>query len=223
MKTRRWAILIVLILGLLLCLGILFRTFLFENVIQPFSLMIWILLRVLSAVDQNIYWGGLLFVGLIFLLLRLGRTPGANEPEPPPDTFSALENIRYWRTAIMVTRSEITEVNVLKRYLGKMLATAYAVNTPGRANLEIYNALKLRQISLPEPVYAFLFPGALPASGGSFRQFLQNIRQAPQRLARRWSGRDLEDYYRSIEEVLAYIESTLEVKNDDEESNSHHH
>ncbi len=223
MKNRRRISLILLILGLLLCLGILFRTFLFENFIQPVTLMIWVLLRVLSAVDQNIYWGGLLFAGLIFLLLRLGRTPSVNEPEPPSDTFSALENIRYWRTAIVVTRSEITEVNVLKRYLGKMLATAYSVNEPGRPNLEIYNALKLRQIPLPEPVYAFLFPGALPAPGGSFRQFLQNIRQAPQRLARQWSGRDLEDYYRSIEEVLAYIESTLEVKNDDEESNSHHH
>ncbi len=215
MSTNRRIALIGLILGLLLCLGILFRAFIFENIVQPISLLIWIFQRVVSAVDQNIYWGILLFAGLIFLLLRLGRTPTVSEQEPPPDTFSALENIRYWRTAIMVTRSEITEVNVLKRYLGKMLATAYAVNAPGRVNLEIYNALKLRQIPLPEPVYAFLFPGALPESGGSFKQFLQNIRQAPQRWVRHWSGRDLEDYYRSIEEVLAYIESTLEMKHGD--------
>ncbi len=223
MKTTQRITLIVLILGILVCLGILFRDFLFENFIRPISLMVWILLRVLSSVDQNIYWGVLLFAGLILLLLRLGRTPGGAEQEPPPDTFSALENIQYWRTAIMVTHSEMTEVNVLKRYLGKMLATAYAVNTPGRANLEIYNALKLRQIPLPEPVYAFLFPGVLPTSGRSLRQVLQSIRRLPQRWARRLSGRELDEYYKSIEEVMAYIESTLEVKNDDEESNSHHH
>jgi hypothetical protein len=223
MKTTRWITLIALILGLLICLWILFRAFIFENIVQPISLLVWIFLRVISSVDQNIYWGILLFAGLIILFLRLGRSPAVNQPEPPLETFSALENIKYWRTAIMVTRGEITEVNVLKRYLGKMLATAYAVNMPGRANLEIYNAIKLRQISLPEPIYAFLFPGALPVPRKSFSQILQSIRQFPRRWANRWSGRELEEYYQSIEEVLTYIESTLEVRNDDEKSDSYNH
>ena len=216
MKKSQRILLVFLILGLLLCLGILFRDFILDNLVRPISLLLWILQRVLQSVDQNVYWGVLLFAGLIFVLLRLGRGPTIEERTPPPDTFSALENVKYWRTAIMVTHDETTEVNVLKRYLGKMLATAYAVREPGRANLEIYNALKLRQIPLPEPVYTFLFPGSLPASGKTFRQVLQSIRQAPRRWAHRWSGRDLQEYYQSIEEVLAFIESTLEVKNEDE-------
>ncbi len=223
MKNSRRITLIILLVGLLLCLGIVFRGFLVENIIRPISLLVWILLRVLQSVDQNIYWGALLFAGLIFVLLRLGKGPAVEERTPPPDTFSALENVRYWRTAITVTRDETTEVNVLKRYLGKMLATAYAVKEPGRANLEIYNALKLRQIPLPERVYAFLFPGSLPASERSFRRVLQAIRRAPQRLVHRWSGRDLQEYDQSIDEVLAFIESTLEVKNDNEESGSPNH
>ncbi len=215
MKRTRWIILIVLLLGLILCLGFLFRDFFFENFVKPVSLLIWILLRVLQSVDQNIYWGVLLFVSLIFILLRLSKGPTNEELTPPPDTFSALENVKYWRTAILVTHDEMTEVNVLKRYLGKMLANAYAVKAPARANLEIYNAMKLRQIPLPESIYTFLFPGALPPARRSFKQVLQDIIHAPKRWTQRLAGRDLEAYYHSIEEVLAFIESALEVRNDD--------
>ena len=177
----------------------------------------------LQSVDQNVIWGLVLFLAVIFLLLRLGSEPATFDRTESTAPNTTLENVKYWRTAIMVTHDEITELNVLKRYLGKMLASVHAVKQPGSANLEIYNALKQRSIPLPEPVYAFLFPAAPPAAGRSFRRFLAAIRDFPKKWSRRWSGRDVEEYYATIEEVLAYIESTLEIKHDDAESDSHNH
>ncbi len=224
MKISRRVILIILILGLLVCLVLLFQTFIMDNFVRPLSLVIWMLLRVLQVVDQHIYWALLLISAIIYLLIRLGREPASFESSHPlPDSFSALENIRYWRTSITATHDETSEFNVLKRYLGKMLANAYAVQQPGITNLEIYNALKLRQIALPDDIYDFLFPGTMHASGRSLRQLWQSIRQAPRRWSRKWSGRDVEEYYRSVEKVLAFIESDLEINHDDEESDSHIH
>jgi len=223
MKLSRRITLIVLILGLLFFLVILFRSFILENFVRPVSLMFWMGLRVLQSIDQNVIWGLVLFFAVILLLLRLGSEPATFDRTEPPATNTTLENVKYWRTAIMVTHDEITELNVLKRYLGKMLASAYAVKQPGSANLEIYNALKQRSIPLPEPVYAFLFPDAPPAARRSFRRFLAAIRDFPKKWSRRWSGRDVQEYYETIEEVLAYIETTLEIKHDDAESDSHNH
>lgn len=223
MKLSRRITLIVLILGLLFFLAVLFRSFILDNFVRPVSLMFWMGLRVLQSIDQNIIWGLVLFFAVIFLLLRLGREPAAFESNRPPAPNTTLENVNYWRTAILVTHDEITELNVLKRYLGKMLAAVYAAKQPGSANLEIYNALKQGDILLPEPVYAFLFPAAPPAAGRSFRRVLASIRDFPRKWSRRWSGRDVEEYYASIEEVLTYVESTLEIKHDDTESNSHIH
>ena len=222
-KLSRRITLIILILGILLLLGILFQSFILENFVRPISLVIWLGLRVLQSIDQTIIWGLLLFFAVMFLLLRLGREPATVESSHPPASNTTLENVRYWRTAIMITHDEITELNVLKRYLGKMLASMYAAKQPGSSNLEIYNALKQRSIPLPDAVYAFLFPPVLPASGLSIKQVLRAIWDAPRKMSRRWTGSDVADYYASIEEVLAYIESNLEIKHDDTESDSSNH
>lgn len=84
-----------------------------------------------------------------------------------------------------------------------------------KAQWEIYDALKRQQISLPLPIYDFLFP--VEPSGGkrTFRQVLQIIRCTPEKWVRRWAGRDLAEYYRSIEAVLIFMESLKETKYDD--------
>lgn len=223
MQLSRRIILIVLILALLVLSGILFQSFILQNFVRPVGLLLWAGLRLLRTFDQGVIWALLLFCAVIFLLLRLGRETASYDSTPPASSNTTLENVKYWRTSILVTHDEITELNVLKRYLGKMLAAVYAAKEPGSTNVEKYNALKQRSIPLPEPVYAFLFPAAPEAGRRSLWKVLAAIRDLPKKWSRRWSGRDIEEYYASIEEVLAYIESTVEIKNDDAESNNHNH
>jgi hypothetical protein len=230
--------LILILLGLLFFLGILFRAFLLDNLVRPVAVLFWFLLRILSSVDQVYYWGTLVFatLGYVFysLFLRRPKRPAVFEQTPPSRANATLENVHYWRTTILVTLDEIGKPNILKHNLGKMLASIYVSKEPGSSSLEVYKALRLinrplpeqmtselHRISLPEGMYAFLFPEESPAraadsawSGNFFGKVFHTIWQTPRNLMRKWTGRDVADYYKSIEEVVALMESSMEINHD---------
>ena len=97
----------------------------------------------------------------------------------------------------------------------------YTSRQPETPHWEVYEALRLRQIPLPENIYAFLFPDKPLGGRPSFRQVLHTIRSAPKKWARRWTDRDVAAYYRSIEEVVNFMESSMEITHDDEHLNTH--
>ncbi len=215
MKITRRAFLIIILLGLSLLLGILFHSFILNDVIKPVALVFWVFRRILLSVNQNIYWGLLIFSALTVAFIRLTKSLPDEELPPSPDSNATLRVIDSWRTSIWQAGNEIEKFNILKQNLGWTLASLYASNQPGKAKWEIYDALKRQQISLPIPIYDFLFPGEPSGSKRSFRQILRIIRRTPGKWVRRWTGRDLAEYYRSIETVLTFMESLKETKDDD--------
>src|SRR5512140_740144 len=85
MKSSSRLSLLLLILGLLFCLGILFRSWLLKGVVEPIAILFMYLWRVIQSVHQGVYWGILLFSALIdgsypLFFRRLQR------PAPPEDT-----------------------------------------------------------------------------------------------------------------------------------------
>ncbi len=194
---------------------------------MPVTTLLWYLGRILSTVDQAFYWGTLVFLALLYitysLFLRQLLRPASSLPAPPPASNATLENIHYWRMTILVTKDEMAESNILTRKLGKMLATMYASKQAGASTIEIYEALKQHQIPLPEHVYTFLFPDESIATRRSFAQVLQNIWRAPRSWIRRWTKQDLAEYYRSIDQVIALMESTMEIENDAEPIKTSYH
>ncbi len=209
-----------LLLGLLLCLGILFRSTLFEYVVQPVAILFMVLWRVIRSVHQGVYWGILSFSALIYasyhLFFRRLQKPAAHEEIRPTGSNATLENVRYWRTMILATQDEIEKPNILKRQLREMLASVLANKQPGNSTVEMYNSLKLHKIPVPQNIYAFLFPEESSTLHRSFTQSLQAIWQAPRRWFGRWKDHEVDDYHRSIEQVIAYMESCMEIENDPE-------
>jgi hypothetical protein len=223
MKIPRRAALISLLLALCLFLGFLFRAFILAHFVTPVALVFWLLWRVIQSVDQKIYWSLLAFPPLMYALRRLTAKRFRQEPPEPPAANVALENVNYWRASILLARDEIEKPNFLKQNLGKMLATAYASRRPGAPNWEIYDALKLRQMPLPEHIHAFLFSAELTGAQRSFKQRLQGIWLAPQKWIRRQTGRDVAEYYQAIEEILTLMELAMETRHADESFDSHNH
>ena len=215
MKFSNRLSLLVLLLGLALFLGILFRSYLLDYFVAPVAVVLLVLWRIVLSVHQAIYWGILIFAVVSYVFLRLLQRPVAHEQVSQPASNVTLDNINYWRTLILYSHSEIEKPNALKHDLGRILARVYASKQPEATQFEIYDALKLRQIPLPEHIYAFVFPAEPSPSGRSFRQILQTLRQAPGKWARRWMGRDVADYDQAIQDVLAFIESSLEMNHDD--------
>ncbi len=73
MKIPMRLALLALILGLCLFLGILFNSFVFDSVIRPIAVLLWVIWQIVQSVDQGIYWGALIFAALAYAARRLTR------------------------------------------------------------------------------------------------------------------------------------------------------
>ena len=223
MRISRRTSLVLLLLGLFLFAGILFRAAILDNFVTPVALVVWLFRRIVLSVDQRIYWIGLIFSAALIGILRLVGRPAPLEREAAPRSNATLETVSYWRTSILITRDEIDEYNLLRRELGKLLTAVVASRRPDIPQWEILTQLRSGQIPLPEDLRAFLFPEEDSGAGRSFRQRLQTLLQAPRKWARRWRGSDRAGYYQSIEDVIRLMESELENPYDDNERNNHPH
>lgn len=216
--------LVILLLGLALFVGILFRAFILDNFVTPVALVLWAFWRLLLSVDQVVYWGVLIAAAGVYTFTRLFffvRGPITVEPTTPSDTNTTLQHINYWRTLIYLTQDETEKYNSLRRDLCRMLVDRYASQQVEAAHFKVYEAVQQRQIPLPEDIYAFLFPAEPAGAQRSFRRILSTLKQIPRRRIRHWTGREVAEYYQSIEDVIRFMESTLEIQHDDEHLDSH--
>ena len=225
MKNSRRIFLISLILGLILLAGLLFPSFIQDNFVTPIALVLWLFWRILQSIDQKIYWVLLVFSVVTYFVARLYRwiqEPPALEITSPSGSNATLERINQWKLSIRLMTIETSTSSVLEDSLGKMLAALYASKQSEAVQYEIYDALKRRQIPLPESVYTFLFPDESAGAKWSVKRLLQAIRDAPRKRIRRWTGREEADYYRALGQVIEFMESVLEHKYADDNFDAHH-
>lgn len=180
------------------------------GLVRPIALVIWAFWRVLQSIDQTIYWGALIFFSVVYAFYRLTRESTHAAPVKQPGSNLTLENLGYWRNAIIFTSDEIDQDNLLKQNLGKMLASIYAAQQPGTANIDIYTALHRQEIMLPEKIFVFLFPPENISPNFSLPALARAIQRTFRNIVRRLSRRDVADYYQSINEMLTFMESTIE-------------
>jgi hypothetical protein len=215
MKENGRTILIFLLLGFALLLIYLFPLFFLDNFVRPVALVFWLFWQVLLSIDQRIYWSLLIFLASLYAFLHLILGRAYIRPAPPPDSNLTQESIDYWRTFIRLSTRDRASVKILKQNLVEMLVTMYTSRQPETPHWEVSEALQERQIPLPEPIYNFLFPSQPLRGRLSFREVLQTTRLAPMKWVRWWKGRDTAGYYRSIDEVLTFLESSMEITHDE--------
>ena len=193
----------------------LFWPFIVNEIIKPISLVVWLLLRILVlSIDQKYYWGALIFITVFFLYRLLPQGQAATYPDEPQSSNNALRNIEYWRNLFLLTDQYVRDDKTLKRELIRLLISLYATKQASAANFEIYEALQKREIPLPEHIYAFLFAENSLDNSHSLKKRIQNIGLAPQRWVRRITGQEAAEHNRKINEVLVFLETALEIKND---------
>ena len=223
--SRRTVLIIGFILGLFLLVGFSFPSFIQDNFVTPIALVLWLGWRILRSVDQQVYWIALIFAVVMYCLIRVYRWAyGVDtfEQTQSLDLNAALEQIRYWRTSIRLTGFETDRSNILGHNLAKLLAAVYASKQLHVAPHEVYSALEQREMPLPEPVYAFLFPAQSSGAKRSIKQMLRNLRDIPRKQIRRWTGREKAEYYELLDQVLKFMESVMENEHDDERLDAHH-
>ncbi len=223
MKISRRVALVILLLGLAFFIGLLFPSFVQDNVVTPVALVLWLFWRILQSVDQALYWLALIFlvVGYFFArLFRWSQDPLFYNPPTSPDANAMLERISYWQSAIRLASIETYKSKTLEQDLGMLLAALYASRQPEAVQFVIYDKLKARALPLPEDIHAFLFPAEATGSKRPFTRILRNIRDWPRKRIRRWTGREKAEYFQALDQVLTFMESAMENEHDDKHLDS---
>jgi hypothetical protein len=109
---------------------------------------------------------------------------------------------------------DIREEKILKRELTHLLTSLYASKQSTSDNFGIYDALQQGEIPLPEHIHAFLFSTESQRAGGPIKRLLQSIRKTPRKWIRQWTGQEKAEHFRMIDEVLRFLETSLEINDD---------
>jgi hypothetical protein len=207
----------VFLLLIILFVGLLFWPFIFNNILTPVSLAVWVLLRIfVLSIDQKYYWGAIIFMTAFFLYRRL-------VPPPPPliqaDDFQisneVMRTIDYWRSLLTLPDQNIQVGKNLKEELARLVLSVDPANQRILPHYQLYDALRRGEMPIPDHIHAFLFSAEPQKKGRSLKKLVQFIRSTPQRWLRRWTGQEFADHCRMIDETLDFIETSLEMKNDD--------
>jgi hypothetical protein len=223
MQLRPRGIVALSLAGTVLVLGLAFPQILFENVILPTATLLWLLLRIfVLSIDQQVYWWGVIsLAAAVVLVLLLRESPGTAFSHSTR-LSTAWDPSRRWRESLLLNVRSEPDKDTFRRELSWLLTSLYASERPGFAKYQVREAFLQGRISLPPSVHAFLFSSTTPAPLPPFlshpvvnlRMKIKSLGQALQRQARRRSGQDTADYFNSIDEVLSFMETSLEMNHE---------
>jgi hypothetical protein len=209
--------------GIFLLLVLIFQQFLIANVVLPIATVVWALLRIfVLSIDQRVYWWILIGILVLVPLIRELRDTAPSGPERPSTANWWLERVDFWRGSILANVREAGDSSTVKHNLVWLLASLYATGQQKSPDYGINMALQQGESGLPDYLRAFLWPPPRPARPPFFkhpvgfaRHTMHSLRAASALRIRRWTGREAAEYYRAIELVLAHMETSLEMRNDD--------
>ena len=224
MNISRRMVIIFLIGAIVLFLGMLFWPFVLNDIIQPIALVLWFLIRILVlSLHQKYFWYALICIAFVVLIRLLPPEPSTSPPDSFPGRNAAIQKIGYWRSLFLYTDQNVQEEKTLRRELIHLLTSLYASEERTSNNFGIYEALQQGKIPLPETIHTFLFPQEQPESGRPIQQFIQSLRKAPRQWIRQWTGQEKAEHFQRVEEVLHFMETSLEIKHDDRNFSQNKH
>lgn len=216
MNLSRRIILSILFVMLVLLFGMFFWPFVFNEIITPIALTAWLFLRIsVLSVDQNCYWGVIIFVVAVFLFRLHSDAPATNPARDFPDENDTVRTIGYWRSRYALTNPNAYDDKALKRELIHLVASLYASKQRASPSFVFYDALERGEIPLPDHIHTFLFPGEPEEARRSFQELMRTVREKAQKWIRRQTGQETKEYHRMIDEILRFMETSLEIENGD--------
>jgi hypothetical protein len=201
---------------LTLILGVVFWPFILNQIIIPTSMAVWLLLRIfILSIDQTYYWGAIIILVVVFLFRLLPQDLITVPSGDIPTENDTMINIGHWRNLFVVTEDGIHDDRFFKQELIHLLLSLYASKQQTSTNYLLYEALQRGELPLPEHIHTFLFPGEPRKSKWKVVNLFQSARTSIRNWKRRWTGQNTADHYQMINEILHFIESSMEMKNDD--------
>jgi len=212
MKSAHKTLAITFFLVFVIILVIFFRPFLQTNIVEPLVLVIWLIFRVIASVDQKIYWGILVFLSCYLIIrnfvVKTESSTGFAKTLPK----EPVRGVEFWRSAFESATYEKENFHLLRQNMKDLLVSA-VMQKEHLTNTQAQTALDDKQLPLPDSVYAFIYPPK--SSGNSWgKNFNSWVAQHIPVALRRWNSGAAREHYQSINEVLQWMETYLEMKNE---------
>ena len=230
MKRRLRYLLFALSLGLIGMAALLFPQFVLTGIVMPAATAVWLILRVfVLGIHQQVIWWGVIVLSVMIAFRGLYRGSAVDSRLSVSDWHPARDRTGVWRDSILLGVGAARSKDSFRRDLMWLFTTLYSSRQQGEAKYQIRDAIQERRIPLPEPIYAFLFftPRSAPKQSlvrhpvERLRSMLDSCVQAIQKRVRRRTGRETADYLRAIDEVLTFMETSLEMRHEYDTSEVH--
>jgi len=144
-------------MGLFLALGLVFRSFVMENLVRPIALVVWAAWRILASVDQQFYWG---LVILMCLLLGWRMIPAdAPETQEEPKAREPQTRIGYeaWLSMLTSIEKGSPALETLRHRLKRLLVSV-VIQTERMTADEAEEMIRAECLPLSRKALAFVFP-----------------------------------------------------------------
>lgn len=204
--------LLVLLIFILLVSGIVvFRSFLMIYIIKPIALLCWAIWRIISSVNQNVYWIILIALCIIFMIRMIPFEDGRPSRASYTYSYKPPTRVDYWRTLIKDSALGKNENEKLRKYLKELLITVIS-QTDGVSAIEVEKNLENRMIFLSPSLHEYLFSSNM--KGKFFQGNTLNTIYFLPRWFRRWGRKYIHQNNLMIDEVLEYTETELEINDE---------
>jgi hypothetical protein len=189
-KKERLLFLVLFIL-VLVVLALLFGPYVSRNFLEPLALGLWLLLRVfVLSIDQSVLWGLMILAIVVRFIVRPKRNLQPPYEEGAPTRNAALRDLERWRYLFSQKPRGSREFGSLQRELARTICAAYASRKRICSDYEVWDAFEEGRIPLGEGIRSFLFAET--------------------------AAKKRKEYDRLAMECLDYLESQLEIRDDDE-------
>jgi hypothetical protein len=204
--------LISLALGLVLSTTLLFPAVLLKGLIEPIATLLWAAWRVITSVDQGIYWAALIAVYMILMILILPRASGGQVNPAYRHRPAPRIQVERWQALLQGASVGDEEGALLRDNLLSLLASTLGQERPLPPD-ELERELASKRISLSPAARAYLFPAATKARHLSNAHHARGAAGTP-RWFRRWMHRAAFPDHDAVDELLQRMESIMEITDD---------
>jgi hypothetical protein len=192
--------------GLILILQ--FRTFLWVNLVEPAALLLWAGWQVILSVDQQVYWHLLIWGSFFFFFRLIPSSKGNSSAYTDKESVKAIKGTAYWHTLISTADKDLEKRAQLRRDLEKILILGLAMQQR-TGKTEVRDRLISRQISCPDFVYNYFF--STQQLTNEQQHTLKDIHSWIPVWLRRLYSHERKQYHQTLNDVLQWMEQTLEV------------
>jgi hypothetical protein len=225
MKKRLRYLLFALFIGLLLLLVLFFPGIVLAGILLPAATALWIVLRIfVLSVHQQVFWWGVIALSVIAAFRGVFRTSALDHRVMVSVSNPARDRTGIWRDSILLNVRADADKDSFRRDLMWLFTTLYSSRHEGEAKYQVREAILDHRITIPESVFDFLFYAPPPSPHRSFvrhpveylRVKIESSMRGFQKWVRRRTGSDTSDYVRGIDEVLTFMETSLEMRHEND-------